>query len=87
MCVEIYILFTAKFTDHVIAAKCPYDEIPSIFKRGNPFSGERWKRNTHISLNQFVFEYHFTLITQRITFKDEIQLIYMLGHLGDSSFK
>jgi len=27
-------------TDHVIAAKCPYDEIPGIFKRGNPFSGE-----------------------------------------------
>ena len=35
------ILFISKLTDHVIGAKCPYDEIPSIFKRGNPFSGER----------------------------------------------
>jgi len=26
------ILFTSKFTYHVIAAKCPYDEIPGIFK-------------------------------------------------------
>jgi len=38
MCVKILlysaILFTSKFTDH--AAKCPYDEIPSIFKQGNP---------------------------------------------------
>ena len=45
MCVEILlysaILFTSKFTDHVIAAKCPYDEIPDSFKQGNPFSGER----------------------------------------------
>jgi len=44
-CVEILlysaILFISKFTNHVIAAKCPYDEIPGIFKRGNPFSGER----------------------------------------------
>ena len=35
MCMEILlysaILFTAKFTDHVIAAKCPYNEIPGIF--------------------------------------------------------
>ena len=38
------ILFTSKFTDHVIAAKCPYDEIPGIFKRGNPFSGERGEK-------------------------------------------
>jgi len=34
MCVEILlysaILFTPKFTDHVTAAKCPYDEITSI---------------------------------------------------------
>jgi len=34
MCVEILlysaILFTSKFTDHVITAKCPYDEIPGI---------------------------------------------------------
>jgi len=45
MCVEILlysaILFTSKFTDHVIAAKCPYDKIPDSFKQGNPFSGER----------------------------------------------
>jgi len=34
-------MFTFKFTDHMISAKCPYDEIPGIFKRGNPFSGER----------------------------------------------
>ena len=25
------ILFTPTFTDRVIAAKCPYDEIPGIF--------------------------------------------------------
>jgi len=35
MCVEILFysafLFTSKFTDHVIAAKCPYDEIPGKF--------------------------------------------------------
>jgi len=45
VCVEILlysaVLFTYKYTDRVIAAKCPYDEIPGIFKRGNPFSGER----------------------------------------------
>jgi len=45
MCVEILsysaILFTSKFTDHVITAKCLCDEIPSIFKQGNPFSRER----------------------------------------------
>jgi len=35
------ILFTSKFIDHMIAAKCPNDEIPGIFKQGNPFSGER----------------------------------------------
>jgi len=35
------ILFTSKFTYHVIAAKCPYEEILGIFKRGNPFSGEK----------------------------------------------
>ena len=34
-------MFISKFTDHVIAAKCPYDEIPVIFKQGNPFSEER----------------------------------------------
>jgi len=34
-------MFTFKFTDHMISANCPYDEIPGIFKRGNPFSGER----------------------------------------------
>jgi len=45
ICVKILlysaILFPFKLTDHVITAKCPYDEIPGIFKRGNPFSGER----------------------------------------------
>ena len=45
MCVEILlktaILSTSKFNDHMITAKCPYDEIPGVFKRGNPFSGER----------------------------------------------
>jgi len=48
MCMEILfysaILFTSKFTDHVISAKCPYDKLPSIFKRGNPFSGEEVKK-------------------------------------------
>ena len=48
MCVErlLYsaILFTSKFTDHVMAAKCPYDEIPGIFKRGNPLTGERGEK-------------------------------------------
>jgi len=62
MCVEIplyfAILFTSKFTDHGIAAKCPYDEIPGISKRGNQFSRERWKRNTYIAWIQFVFEHH-----------------------------
>jgi len=36
MCVEILlysaVLFTSKFIDHVIAAKCLYDEIPGVFK-------------------------------------------------------
>jgi len=45
MCVEILlytaILFKFKFTHHVIAAKCPFDEIPGIFKQGNPSPGER----------------------------------------------
>jgi len=35
MCVEILlysaILFTSKFIDHMIAAKCPNDEIPRYF--------------------------------------------------------
>jgi len=46
MCVEIpyTILFISKFTNHVIAAKYPYDEIPGIFKQGNPFSGERGEK-------------------------------------------
>ena len=48
MCVEILlysaILFTSKFTDHVIATKCPYDEILGTFKQGNPFSGERGEK-------------------------------------------
>ena len=48
MCVEIQlysaILLISKFTDHVITAKCPYDEIPGIFKRGNPFTGERGEK-------------------------------------------
>ena len=48
MCVEILlysaILFTSKFTDHAIAAKCPYYEIAGIFKRGNPFSVERGEK-------------------------------------------
>jgi len=34
-------LFKFKFIDHVIASKCPDDEIPGIFKLGNPSSGER----------------------------------------------
>jgi len=38
------ILFTFKFTDHVIAVNFPYDEIPVIFERGNPFSGERGEK-------------------------------------------
>ena len=37
MCVEILLysaaLFTSKFADHMIAAKCPYDKIPGILKR------------------------------------------------------
>jgi len=41
MCVEI-LLFTSKCTDHLIAAKCPHDEIPGNFKRGNPFSEEKY---------------------------------------------
>ena len=39
------ILFTSKFTNHIIAAKCPYDVIPGIFEqRGNPFYGERGEK-------------------------------------------
>ena len=34
------ILFTSKCTDHVIAAKCPYDKIP--------FSGERGEKEIYI---------------------------------------
>jgi len=34
------ILLTSKCIDHVISAKCPYDEILGIFKRGNTFSRE-----------------------------------------------
>jgi len=45
MCVEILlysaILVKFKFTDQVMAVMCPYDEIPGIFKQGNPSSGER----------------------------------------------
>ena len=48
MCVQILlcsaILFISKITDHVIAAKYPYDEIPGGFKRGNPISGESGKK-------------------------------------------
>ena len=57
MCVKILlnILFTSKFTDHMIAAKCLYDEIHGIFKRGNQFSGERGEK---IKINQCVFEHH-----------------------------
>jgi len=48
MCVEILlysaILFTSKFTDHVITARCPCDEIPGIFKQANPFSRERGEK-------------------------------------------
>ena len=49
MCAEILlysaILFTSKLTNHVIAAMCPfYEEIPSIFKQGNPLSGERGEK-------------------------------------------
>ena len=46
MCVEILlysaILFTSQFTGHVIAAKCSYEEIPSILNE-ETLSGERWK--------------------------------------------
>jgi len=51
-----FTLFTSKLIDHVIAAKCPYDESPVFSKRGNTFSGEREakNRNTYISLNQIV---------------------------------
>jgi len=52
---------TSKFTDHVIAAKCPYDEIPGIFKCGNPFSDkrerERGEKEILIFLYQFVYEH------------------------------
>jgi len=41
ICLYSAILFISKFIDHMIAAKCQYDEIPGIFKSGNPFSGER----------------------------------------------
>jgi len=40
----LYAAILSKFTDHVIAAMCPYDEIPGIFKRGNTFSGERGEK-------------------------------------------
>jgi len=42
------ILFTSKLTDNVIAAKCPYDEIPGTLKRGNPFTGERGEKEIPI---------------------------------------
>ena len=77
MCVEIpfysAILFTSKFTDHMIAAK--YDDFSGIFKRGK-FSWERGETDilTFRQTNSF-FKNHWTLITQRITFKGEIKLI------------
>ena len=45
MCVEILlystISFISKFTDNVIAAKCPYAEIPGIFLNEETHSQER----------------------------------------------
>ena len=38
------ISFTSKSTDHVTAAKCSYDNIFGVFKRGNPFSVERGEK-------------------------------------------
>ena len=38
-------------------------------------------------LCHFVFEHHLTLTTQRITFKGESKLIYVLCHLRGSPFK
>jgi len=37
-------MITSKFSDHVMAAKCAYVEIPSIFKQGNPLFGERGEK-------------------------------------------
>ena len=40
----------------VIGAKCPYDEIPGIFKRGDPFSVEREVKKKYVN---FVKPIHF----------------------------
>ena len=53
------ILFTSKFTDHVIAAKCPYDKIPVFLNEETHSPGrEVIKTTTYILLNQFIFEHH-----------------------------
>ena len=70
--------------DHMIAAKRPWRS-PRYFKTRKPIL--RIEVETIFSLNQFVFEHNQTLITQRITFKGESRLIYMLGHLWGSPFK
>ena len=66
----------------MIATKCPYDELPGIFKRAE--RGE--KKYLYFGKPIVFFDHHLTLITQRITFKGESKLIYMLGHLGVSPF-
>jgi len=44
-----------------------------VFKRRNPFSGERGlvKKKYLYFVEKIVFEHHLTLITQIITFKGE----------------
>jgi len=68
----------------VIAAKCPYHEIPGIFKRGNPFSGKRGEIKTFHFVKPICFG---TSLNFNHTFKGESKLIYVLGHLGGSPFK
>ena len=41
MCVEILLNSAILFKFRFIAGKCLYDKISSMFKRGNPSSGER----------------------------------------------
>ena len=56
-----------------------------IFIQGNQFYGEREVKKKYL---YFVKPIRFwaSLITQRITFKDESKFNYMLGHLGGSPF-
>ena len=85
--ITLHPLFTFKFTYHVIATNFAYEEISVIFLTRKPIlRRERWKRNTYVSLNQFIFEHHQSLTAQRIVFKSESKLIYMLCHLGGSPF-